>query len=209
MTTVGVVDDDPIFRDGVGTWLAAHTEDVVVVGVADSVAALRTLLVEPPDVVVLDVVLGGSLLVDNLAALEGWGPLVVVASEDGRSPEMRRRALAGGARTFVGKTAGYAPLRTAIDHVVATGWYTPPELARFLYSEPARAALSTRQAEALRLYAGNLALADIAKRMGISKDTVKTYLRQIRERYRDLGRAASTRAELGARAQEDGYDGRW
>jgi two-component system, NarL family, response regulator DevR len=44
----------------------------------------------------------------------------------------------------------------------------------------------------------------VARRMGISPETVKDYLMRVRRRYGEVGRPAATKTELYFRAVEDG-----
>ena len=64
--------------------------------------------------------------------------------------------------------------------------------------------LAPREAEALRMYASGLPMKSVARRMGISPETVKDYLMRVRRRYDEVGRPAATKTELYVRAMEDG-----
>ena len=69
----------------------------------------------------------------------------------------------------------------------------------------ARARLSENESHALGLYASGLSTAQVAERMRVQYETVKTYLRRIRKKYAKVGRPASTKGDLMRRATEDGY----
>ena len=67
------------------------------------------------------------------------------------------------------------------------------------------AGLSPRQVEVLIAYgAGNDLLDVVARRLGMSPETLKTHLRRIRQKYREAGRPAPARRDLYVRAVEDG-----
>jgi len=54
------------------------------------------------------------------------------------------------------------------------------------------------------MYASGLPMKSVARRMGISPETVKDYLMRVRRRYEEVGRPAATKTELYFRAVEDG-----
>lgn len=68
-----------------------------------------------------------------------------------------------------------------------------------------RPALSARQREVLTAYSEANELLDVvARRLGMRSETLKTHLRRIRVKYREVGRPAPTRRDLYVRALEDG-----
>jgi DNA-binding CsgD family transcriptional regulator len=65
--------------------------------------------------------------------------------------------------------------------------------------------LARRQREVLLAYVtGNDVLPTIARRLGMERETFKTHLRRIRDKYDAVGRPAPTRRDLYVRALEDG-----
>jgi DNA-binding NarL/FixJ family response regulator len=68
-----------------------------------------------------------------------------------------------------------------------------------------RPQLSTRELQALTLFAGGMPIKSVARRMDVSQDTVKAYLVRARKKYFDLNRPAGTKLELYKRAVEDGF----
>jgi DNA-binding NarL/FixJ family response regulator len=48
-------------------------------------------------------------------------------------------------------------------------------------------------------------LKSVARRMGLSEETVKQYVCRVREKYSRAGRAAPTKMDLYYRAVEDGH----
>lgn len=64
--------------------------------------------------------------------------------------------------------------------------------------------LTPRESEAVRLYAAGLKLSSVARRLGVSDDTTRTYLLRARGKYSDAGRPAPTKTDLYIRAVEDG-----
>jgi FixJ family two-component response regulator len=65
--------------------------------------------------------------------------------------------------------------------------------------------LAPRQREVLVAYvATNDVLPTVARRLGMERETLKTHLRRIRDKYQAVGRPAPTRRDLYVRALEDG-----
>jgi DNA-binding CsgD family transcriptional regulator len=68
-----------------------------------------------------------------------------------------------------------------------------------------RPQLAPRQREVLVAYvASNDVLPTVARRLGMERETLKTHLRRIRDKYDAAGRPAPTRRDLYVRALEDG-----
>jgi DNA-binding CsgD family transcriptional regulator len=68
-----------------------------------------------------------------------------------------------------------------------------------------RPRLAPRQQEVMVAYvSGNDVLPSVARKLGVERETVKTHLRRIRDKYAQVGRPAPTRRDLYVRAVEDG-----
>jgi DNA-binding CsgD family transcriptional regulator len=70
-----------------------------------------------------------------------------------------------------------------------------------------RPTLSRREVQVLRGIATGWTRSALARYLGISEGTVKTYLERIRRKYDDVGRPAPSQIQLYHRAFEDGYLG--
>ena len=167
-----LVDDHPAIRVGVRSMLAAG--HISVVGEAAVELVARRL----PDVVVMDVNLGRGM--DGFAAcreitvneprlgvvlLTGFG-------ERGYAP----RALEHGARGYVLKHAPADDMVRAVRTVAAGGVYVDPVAALDLVA-PAGEELSPRESEVLTLLQDDHRSSDIARRLFISKATVRSHVR--------------------------------
>ncbi len=200
---VGLVDDHSMYRDGAALWLENQPgRRIRVVAAVRSVAELRA--AGPlPAVVVVDPGQAGPTQV--VARLRADGTRVIVHSAD-ESPDVVRAALDAGARGCVSKKSPLSDLVEAVVSVGAGGHYVTRLLAQaVLLSPPARRpVLSRREVEVLRgVTEGRTRLA-VARSLGLSEGTVKTYLERIRGKYRAAGRAAGSTVELYQRALEDG-----
>jgi two-component system nitrate/nitrite response regulator NarL len=204
---VAVVDDHPIVRDGITAWVAAPDSGIRVVATAATVDALLAGAGRRADVVLLDLDLGdGATAERNVAAIRAAGPAVLVLSASGR-PAAVRDAMRAGARGYVLKHEEAAELRAAIRAVAAGTDWVSPRLARIFATDdaPDRPSLSTQETRTLRLYATGMPIKSVARRLGISEETAKQYVRRVREKYAQANRAAPTKLDLYHRAVEDGH----
>lgn len=204
---VAVVDDHPIVRDGITAWVAVPDSGISVVATAATVAALLAGAGRRADVVLLDLDLGdGTTAEQNVAAIRAAGPAVLVLSASDR-PAAVRDAMRAGARGYVLKHEEAAELRAAIRAVAAGTDWVSPRLARIFATDdaPDRPSLSTQETRTLRLYATGMPIKSVARRLGISEETAKQYVRRVREKYAQANRAAPTKLDLYHRAVEDGH----
>ncbi len=200
---VALIDDHPaILRAVMGEVTAAfRVAEVCRAQRVDEVLATPG----PYDVVVLDVQLGDdSDPADNVRRLadKGW-PVLLYTQE--ANPRLVARCFRAGAKGIVGKSHELADLLEAVGLIADGQPYLSGEWASVLRSDAAVIpSLAPREAEALRMYASGLPMKSVARRMGISPETVKDYLMRVRRRYDEVGRPAATKTELYVRAMEDG-----
>lgn len=220
-TLVAVVDDHEVVREGIRLVSMTSQADVKLVGSASTVPGLidqlgrdpeNTALTAPGakriecDVVLLDLSLTDrSRPSENVERLREAGMKVLIFSI-GENAALIREALRAGALGLVRKSE---PLEHAIKEArnIADGKpVITKELAAAIDGdiEFARANLSPREQETLRLYASGFAQVQVARRMGIKQSAVKTNIDRIREKYARIGRPAPTKIDLRIRAIEDG-----
>lgn len=204
---IAAVDDHPIVLDSVASWVGSDKGDIRVVATEPTVAALLAGPGRHADVVLLDLDLGdGTTVQDNVAAIRAAGPAVLVLSASDR-PLAVRVAIRAGARGYVLKNEQAAEVRSAIREVAAGRDWISARLAYIFATDqaPSRPVLSQQETRALQLYATGLPMKSVARRMAIGEETVRQYLRRVRQKYADAGRAAPSKLELYYRAVEDGH----
>lgn len=202
--TIALVEDHALiavgFRD-----LVAGADDLVLAGMVESVADLPSLKADL-DLVVLDLRLSdGSSPQDNVNDIHKLGAhvLVYTGAEDRRLIQSAARS---GALGLIRKSAEPSVLLDAIRtaahgrEVFGADWAAAIDADAQLHD----AGLSAREQQILSLYASGETAASVARRTGISKDTVSEYVTRIRRKYSDAGRPANTRVDLYRRAIEDG-----
>jgi two-component system response regulator NreC len=188
-----------VVRAGLRLLLDAE-EDIETVGEAgDAREAIFEARSTKPDVVLMDVVLGGKSGIDVTPELLHEQPqakVLILSMQD--DPHYVREAFAAGACGYVLKEAADAELVSAVREVARGGSYVHPVLgARMVTAEAAaeQAAeedpLSDREREVLRLLALGHTNQEIAEMLYISVRTAETHRAHI---MRKLG--LDTRAEL-------------
>jgi two-component system, NarL family, nitrate/nitrite response regulator NarL len=204
---VAVVDDHPMILDGITGWVTVPDSGIRVVATAATVDAVLAGAGRRADVVLLDLDLGdGTTPERNVAAILAAGPAVLVVSASD-SPAAVRAAMRAGARGYVLKNEEAAELRAAVRAVAAGTDWVSPRLAYIFATDdaPDRPALSAQETRTLRLYATGMPIKSVARRLSISEETARQYVRRVREKYSLANRAAPTKVDLYHRAVEDGH----
>ena len=203
-----LVDDHAVVRSGLRLLLDAQ-DDIETVGEAgDAREAVFELRSGEPDVVVMDIGLGGGKSgIEATSDLLKEAPAVKVlmlSMQD--DPRYVREAFAAGASGYVLKEAADNELVKAVREVAAGGRYVDPALGARIAAADAEAArtaeadpLSDREREVLRLLALGHTNQEIAKTLFISVRTAETHRAHIMQKLR-----LTTRAELVRYAMQQG-----
>jgi DNA-binding NarL/FixJ family response regulator len=195
MIRVLVVDDHPLFRDGLVALL--HTvSDVEVVGaVGDGESAVRSAAMELPDLVIMDLNLPGMSGLEAIRrtlALKPTPEVLVLTMVD--DDDAVTAALRVGARGYVLKGAGQEDVLAAIRSVASGGVVIGAGLAAGLLSGRSRygTELTPREAQVLALLADGKGNAEIAQELGLTVKTVQNHVSHVllKLRVRDRTQAA-------------------
>lgn len=209
--TVMVVDDHPMWRDGVARDLAERGFDVRATA-GDVEAAVRIAGTVRPDVVLMDLNLGEASGVDAIARITAALPdtRVLVLSASGEHADVLE-AVKAGASGYLVKSASAAELVEAVHRTAAGDTSFTPGLAglvlgeyRRIAAEPADAAtpsLTQRETEVLRLVAKGLTARQIAARLTLSHRTVENHVQSTLRKLQ-----LHNRVELARYAIEHGLD---
>ncbi len=191
--TVLLVDDHPVVCMGVKLLLEG-SEQFEVCGDANDVIKTRRLVSElRPDLIVLDLVLGGRdglELVEELMDLQPDTRILIYSSQD----EMlyARRALRAGARGYLMKSAGLEAVELALKTLAEGECYVSAVVQRSLVHELARnprradasplEELSDRELQIFRLLGSGLGSAAIAAELHLSIKTIGTYRERLKNK---------------------------
>lgn len=200
MAQIAIVDDHPIFLDGMAQFLSSHGHDVIFC--ARSVdEAINQIQAQQPDLLILDVSMkdGGGLAV--LSAIRGSGSSVpVIFMTVHIRPEQTLEAIKLGIDGVVLKDSDPNELLDCIDQVLKGNKSIAPFVMEqalvHSISAPANdvnvlAALTERELEISGLIRAGLRNREIAARCGLTEGTVKVHLHSI---FQKLG--IKSRSEL-------------
>lgn len=197
MIRVFVVDDHPIVRQGLVTVLG-DVADFAVVGAAGSVAeAVARIGQVQPDVVLLDLELGGEDGVAAIPRIAAAGPrtrVLIFTAYD--TDERVFGAVEAGASGYLLKGAPTEEIARAIRAVAAGGSYLEPRVAARLVAavrttRRGDGGLSAREYEVLRLIAAGLSNKEIGRALSITERTVRFHVTSI---FTKLGATSRTQA---------------
>jgi DNA-binding NarL/FixJ family response regulator len=187
MIRVLIVDDHPVTSAGVAS--ALSDAGIEIVGVADTLAAARTLIATlAPDVVLCDVQLGQERSLGLPREIDNPRPAILFfTSYD--YPSFVRAALDGGAAGYMLKSAPIAEVVAAVGTVAAGGSMFAVRDIRSARRAPRIP--SNRELEVIRLVALGRSNAVIGATLEIAERTVESHLRRLFSRY-----AVDSRTEL-------------
>ncbi|MEP6665470.1 MAG: response regulator transcription factor [Nocardioidaceae bacterium] len=195
MIRVLVVDDHPLFREGLRGLLATVDDVEVVDCVGDGEAAVGRSAELVPDVVLMDLnlpAMPGLEATRRIAKQGGPAVLVLTMVDDDDSVTA---ALQVGARGYVLKGAGQEEVLAAIRTVAAGGAvFGPGAAARVLSGGRRRhgTELTDREAEVLALIADGRSNPEIAAELEVSLKTVQNHVSKVltKMQVRDRTQAA-------------------
>jgi len=186
---VAVVDDQEVVRAALCTLLATQGDLSVVGTAADGAAAVALCRQHRPDVVLMDVrmpVLDGIEATRRIAA-DGTSRILILTTFD--LDEHVYDALDAGASGFLIKDVPAARLFDAVRVVAGGQAMLAPAITTRLIGEfarlrsrplaPIRDKLTPRETDVLRLVAEGLSNHEIARRLVIGEQTVKTHVSSI------------------------------
>ncbi|MEV0202771.1 response regulator transcription factor [Nonomuraea sp. NPDC050691] len=189
-----VVDDHLVVRTGFAELLATQPDFEVVGTGVDGAQAVRVCRDLSPDVVLMDVRMPGMDGIEatrRLAAGPGEGPRVLILTTFDLD-EYVYDALRAGASGFLLKDVTAERLFDAVRVIAAGEALLAPGVTRRLIGEFARlrpgpspaaaaalAALTPRETQVLRLIAEGLSNPEIAARLTVTEETVKTHVSRV------------------------------
>jgi DNA-binding NarL/FixJ family response regulator len=174
------VDDHPLMRAGVVSFLATEPGLQVVAEAANGEEALEKYRELRPDLVLMDL---SMPVMDGLEAtraiLEEFPDARIIVLTTYAGDEDVHRALDAGAVGYVLKDMLVADILKVIRSVIAGRRGIPPAVAATLAQHTPRIALTPRETEVISLVATGLTNGEIAQRIGRTEETVKVHVKNI------------------------------
>ena len=176
-----IVDDHEVVREGLRLALSRAPHIRVIGEASDGESAVTLVERRRPDVVIMDVRMPGM---DGLAAtkvLTERNPDVSVLIFTAYSERsLLSRGLESGAKGYILKEAPHQTLLRAIEKVAnGEGYVDPALMPAFLSGKERDDMLTGRERQILQLLADGMSNADVAAKLFISQETVKSHVRHI------------------------------
>lgn len=215
-----IVDDHPIFRDGIAQLINDQTDLMVCGGVCSAAHALTAVEQCQPDIMVVDISIQGTNGIELMKSIRAQHPalpaLMVSMHDENIYAE---RALRAGARGYIMKHAAPEKVVEAIRRVLSGGLYLSEAIGGRLLDtflngrgdstvgSSAVDKLSDRELEIFRALGEGRGTREIARTLFLSVKTVETHRAHIKEKLKlqtapELVRAAvewvNQEANLGA-----------
>jgi DNA-binding NarL/FixJ family response regulator len=203
---VAVLDEHRLVGEALSAALQSHRMNVVLT--ASSWEELST-LPDPVHVAVIALHLDDGVLIRTKAhvlASRGTATVVVSTRSDVSAMALALRA---GALAFVAKSDSLDDLVTAINAAAAGATHLPPGGATALAEAELTPdpGLGRQEERALVLYAHGRSIREVAADMNTTEETIKSYIKRGRRKFRDVGVDIGTRILLRRHAIKEGWFG--
>jgi two-component system nitrate/nitrite response regulator NarL len=202
--TIAVIDDHPLFREGVMRILS-EIEGFKILGEGSTREdALEICATLKPEILLMDISMPGGGLNAILPILEINSEQKIIMLTVSETSDDVMSALDKGAKAYVLKGVGSRALADIVRSVAAGETYVSPTLSARLLSDMSSAAamakqsnpineLTSREHEVLNLVAEGLSNKRIALRLGVHEKTIKQHMTHI---FAKLGTSNRTEAAI-------------
>lgn len=188
-----IVDDHPLFREGLQQ-LIARDSDLEVCGEAsDAAEAMQLISEREPDLVVVDISLGAGSGIDLIKTIRSTYddlPVLVVSMHD--ESLYAERSLRAGAMGYVMKHESGKTVRIAIRKVLGGEMYLSERMSstvisKFMRGQPDKPAspletLSDRELEVFRMLGHGKGTRQIAQDLNVTVATINSFRNRIKEK---------------------------
>ncbi len=207
LTRVALVDDHRLVLDGIQAIVAARRIDIDIVSSESTWAGFVENVNYPPDVTVLELNLGDGIpIAAKIRALTAAGSRTVIMSRHADGSAING-ALRAGAHAFVPKTESADELISAIQAVAAGLPYDNPvaQSASWAMVPTHDPGLGRQEQRATVLYASGRSIKEVADEMTTTEETVKSYIKRARRKYRSVGVDVGTKILLRRQGIHEGW----
>lgn len=174
------VDDHPIFRGGITSLLADHSDMHLVAEASSGLEAVRKFRTHKPDITLMDLQMPEMNGLDAIISIRGEFPeakIIVLTTYSGDVQVLR--ALRAGAHAYLLKNTLHKELVDTIRAVYAGRKTLSPEATFELAEHATDDALTQGEVQVLRLIAAGNANKQIADLLSVTEDTVKGRVKNI------------------------------
>jgi DNA-binding NarL/FixJ family response regulator len=190
MKKILIADDHAMVREGLVAIINKHTPHTVVAQVSDGIEAIEQVRQTKPDLVILDIGMPGLNGLESLRQIKKIDRSInIIILSVHKDKNFVITAIRLGASGYLLKIGAARELFVAIEEVLQGKRYLSPALSDMVAEEilgPSQKkdmssidALTFRESQILSLIAGGFRRPEIADRLHISHDTVKTHRKNI------------------------------
>jgi DNA-binding NarL/FixJ family response regulator len=174
------VDDHALLREGIAALVNAESDMKVVAEASNGQEAIEKFRLHRPDVTLMDLQMPALNGIEAIISIRAEFPnarVIVLTTYTGDVQVLR--ALKAGAGAYMLKGHVHRELVGTIRAVHAGQKRIPPEVAAELADHAADESLTSREIDVLRLISTGNANKEIAGRLSIAEDTVKSHITNI------------------------------
>lgn len=204
---MAIIDDHRLVVDGVTAHLNARRNGIaVVIGETNWEAFIRHPEF-PVDVAVLDLNLDDTVSISaKIRALNSAGTSTIVMSRHTDASSIHG-AIRAGALAFVPKTETADELvraiqAAAVGHQYVNGSLTGALAGIGVAPDPG---LGRQELRAIMLYAAGRSIREVSTEMGTTEETIKSYIKRARRKYREIGIDLGTKILLRRHGIREGW----
>jgi DNA-binding NarL/FixJ family response regulator len=175
-----IVDDHPLFRDGVAM-LVEKQDDMRVLGEAcDGAEAIALCQTLQPEVVLMDLQMPHMDGIEAVRAIRAAQPAIrIIMLTTYKGDVQATQAFKAGVSGYLLKDMVRKDLVGIIRDVHQGRFVMPPEIAQEMASHLTDQALTVREIEVLKFVALGQSNKRIARSLGISEDTIKSHMKSV------------------------------
>jgi two-component system NarL family response regulator len=174
-----IVDDHPVVRQGIRSLLEKELDDVEITDAPTAQAAVDRDGDGLPDVAVVDPRGGGGEIDEIVGLLRKRLRCAIVVFTSNGGARLLAEALKAGVKGYVRKDSPPEDLIRAIRAAREGNFYVDPALSSTIVLEEGDRTLTVRQREILQMLADGLQTEAVARKLGLSTETVRTHTKRI------------------------------
>ena len=174
-----IVDDHPVVRQGIRSLLEKELRGVEITDAPTAQAAVDTNSQPAPDVAVVDPRGAGGDVEEIVGLLRKRLRCAIVVFTSNGGARLLAESLKAGVKGYVRKDSPPEDLVRAIRAARSGEFYVDPALSSTIVLEEGDRTLTVRQREILQMLADGMQTEAVARKLGLSTETVRTHTKRI------------------------------